>query len=233
MPDHATSAEQPRPQPDLGLPTFMIYPALRSPELRQALTITPQQSADLENLWRTVFMQAMQTTALARTRGQAPGTAQREAMFAENQSTWEARVKTILTPTQLYRLRQIELQASGLFACENPHVARALGLSPNQVEAIASATRTYRERIQPYAAIQQARAKRIGSIGKEKRRVTAEEIRALMALNADERASVAGARTTAMQAIENTLTPEQRRTFDELLGERVDTRVLMSGSQGP
>lgn len=215
--------------PDLGFPTFMIYWALRSEAFRNMLAVTAEQAIVLYTAWQAVFQSGTEFEAGHDRANTRP---EHGAFFVACQPVWESRVSQVLSAAQLRRLRQIELQERGLFACEVPEVQNALEMSNDQRARIATAVSKYREALEPESLARRARADTALEQVKSHPRLSRKDLHSIMdsVTQNTEGAAVRDARSGACQAIHDALTPEQHHALDDLLGERLDTMALLNAS---
>jgi hypothetical protein len=135
------------------------------------------------------------------------------------------RILKSLSATQKARLRQITLQAEGIWAVLIPEATRALKLTPTQVQKI----RGHREAFAKKAeALQMKRRAEINAIpgpkdAKDKAQVDAyrEKVKAVLArVQGVDKKSLAAWAKTAMTAAEKELTVKQRADWKQMLGPK-------------
>ena len=185
---------------------------LRNEQVQRELGITAEQRAKLEEVGRQLMEQGRQQFQGMRDLSPEERRQRMAQVMEETRARVEEAVKPILSPEQMTRLKQIELQVAmqgpgGVRALVRKDVASALGLTEaqvKQIEALAERiTEQMREAFRPGAGPEQ----------REQMRAKMEELR-----------------TQARAEVEKILTQEQLGKLKELLG--APFRLEMPGPPG-
>jgi len=137
------------------------------------------------------------------------------AFTAENNKAAYKGLDGVLKPEQVKRLKQIQIQASGINAYTNPEVVAALKLTDSQKSTIKGVSADYdKDRGQIFKDAWIGGGGK-GGFDKEK--------------FADANKKVEKVRKEAQAKIEETLTDDQKKAWKELTGEAFDTSKLTQG----
>ena len=180
---------------------------LRNDKVQEELKLTDAQKADLTKAEDAVSEKYKDDLAKARTDMDREKMA--ELRKAEN-ADLEKATAGVLKPEQVKRLKQIEVQAAGLNAFSKEDVQTALKLTDAQKQDVKTAVDDMQKDVQDLFKDAQGDREKM----------------------ADALKKVQGLRTDAMAGIVKGLSADQKKTWNDLTGEKFDVALLQQGRFG-